>query len=228
MWRLDWHTCIDTVWCTETCRARNVLVEADGTFVLADLGLCQEADVHPSNSPGHATIPAAVAPTTIPLRWCSPDYLSTWRFTGSSDVWSLGVTLWECTSGGRLPYDHITVNTSLQQLLEAGRLRLTVDEQWVDRYQDTDERGLAVRVVRLIERCLTVEVEQRPSAEQLVGMVQHEIHEWEAECGKQAERVKRQWADDHTTLVRHMLSEAAAVSRLSTGEAVARASMVHE
>ena len=89
--------------------ARNVLVDRDGTFVLADLGLCQEEDSDMSPSSSASTQP--VPPTTIPLRWCSPDYLQTWRCTDKCDVWSLGVTLWECASGGRLPYSEIADNT---------------------------------------------------------------------------------------------------------------------
>ena len=197
--------------------ARNVLVEADGTFVLADLGLCQEMDTPATSSSPTAISTAATTsitagttlpfePSTVPLRWCSPDYLSTRQATGKSDVWALGVTLWECTSGGRLPYEHIQDNTWLQQRLEAGRIQLMVDPHWMQYYEETDERGLVGRMVKLISTCLTVEVERRPTAEQLVGIVQSEMAQWEAEWAEEAERVKRQWADDHAAAPRHAIS----------------------
>ena len=175
--------------------ARNVLVEADGTFVLADLGLAQEAD-EPNSTP-------PVAPTTMPLRWCSPEYLSTMRHTDKADVWALGVTLWEMTSGGRLPYGDITAERRLQEQLQSGLVKLRVDVAWGKRYEKTDERGLASRVIRLIDECLAVDVERRPTAEQVVVMVQKDMAEWDAECAEEAERVSRQWVDEHTAAVPH-------------------------
>ena len=185
--------------------ARNVLVDGDGTFVLADLGLCQEVD-----TPSHSTAAAhtdspnsshsrltSLGPTTVPLRWCSPEYLTTLQATGRSDVWALGVTLWEMTAGGRLPYSDTTDQRCLQLQLTAGLLRLQVDAQWMERYEQTDQRGLVERVVRLIDTCMTVDVQQRPDAEQLMHVVQQEMAEWETECGEEAERVQRRWADEH-------------------------------
>ena len=171
--------------------ARNVLVEADGTFVLADLGLAQEADAL------GRPVPPALAPTTIPLRWCSPEYLTTRRATTKIDVWALGVTLWECTSGGRVPYDDTADQSEIQRMLQAGRARLVVDPYWIQQHEGTDERGLVGRVLTVVECCLTVDVEQRPTAEQVVTRVQQEMAEWEAECEEEEERVRRQWADDH-------------------------------
>ena len=190
--------------------ARNVLVDADGTFVLADLGLCQETDTAIGTATCTTTAATATAtspllrqsslgPTTVPLRWCSPEYLSSWRATGRLDVWALGVTLWECTASGRKPYSDVLDNTRLQLQLTAGLLALRVDSQWMQQYEGTDERGLVGRVVRLIDTCMTVEAEQRPDAEQLVHVVQQEMAEWEAECGEEAERVKRRWERDHAT-----------------------------
>ena len=190
--------------------ARNVLVDADGTFVLADLGLCQETDTAIGTATCTTTAATATAtspllrqsslgPTTVPLRWCSPEYLSSWRATGRLDVWALGVTLWECTASGRKPYSDVLDNTRLQLQLTAGLLALRVDSQWMQQYEGTDERGLVGRVVRLIDTCMTVEAEQRPDAEQLVHVVQQEMAEWEAECGEEVERVKRRWERDHAT-----------------------------
>ena len=185
--------------------ARNVLVEADGTFVLADLGLCQEADVPTNSTP-------PVTPSTIPLRWCSPDYLSTMRHTDKADVWALGVTLWEMTSGGRLPYGDITNQRRLQQQLQSGLVKLRVDVAWRKRYQRTDERRPAGRVTTLIDECLAVDVERRPTAEQVVVMVRTEMAEWEATCAEEAQRVKQQWVDDHAAAARHTAAASALIA----------------
>ena len=192
--------------------ARNVLVDADGTFVLADLGLCQEADNYSSNMSG--TAPAALMPATVPLRWCSPDYLSTMRFTGKSDVWALGVTLWEMTSGGRLPYAEVVEQRTLQHQLESGLAALRVDREWIEMYEEGDERDLAGRVVALIETCMTRDVKRRPDAHQLVAIVQQQMAEWKSEAGEAAERVEMQWVDEHA------VSPAAIsiISRAETGD----------
>ena len=168
---------------------RNVLVDADGTFVLADLGLCQEADTGTSAPP--------VIPVSVPLRWCSPDYLSTMRYTGKSDVWALGVALWEMTSRGEMPYSEVSDQRWLQQQLESGALSLRVDVTWIGDHEWTDERGLAVRVTRLIDLCLTRNPEQRPSSRQLVKLVKQQMAEWEQQGGKAVNRVKQEWLRDH-------------------------------
>ena len=176
--------------------ARNVLVDADGTFVLADLGMCQEADSSTSTATT-TTTPAASTPHTIALRWCSPDSLSTQRYTGKSDVWALGVTMWEMASGGRVPYSDVNDQRWLQQQLKVGLLSLQVDAAWITTYESTDERGLAGRVKALIDCCLTSDVRQRPDSGQLLGKVHAEMEDWEAQHSEEAERVRVQWEHDH-------------------------------
>ena len=199
--------------------ARNVLVDADGTFVLADLGLCQETDTGRA-----ATDATAITASAVPLRWCSPDYLSTGRVTGKLDVWALGVALWECTAGGRRPYGDISDQRWLQQQLTAGLLRLRVDSQWMQQYEGTDERGLVERVVRLIDTCMTVDVQLRPTAQHVVTLVASELAEWEAECGQEAERVRAAWQHDHARSVRRTSAPAslAAAAGASRSESVQR------
>ena len=264
--------------------ARNVLVDADGTFVLADLGLAVETDgaqmaasatgaggatggvAATAATAGHtataatgaadtavasvatsitistaaatadtdtaaaavtatvafssslATHSSLVTPGPVPLRWCSPEYLSTGRATGKLDVWALGVTLWEMTAGGRLPYSDITDQRWLQQLVTAGVLRLRVDEQWMRQYEATDERGLVGRVARLIDTCMAVDVQRRPAAQQVVALIGSEMAEWEAECAEAAELVKRRWVDDHAAAVPRGTPSAPAAASAPTAD----------
>ena len=184
--------------------ARNVLVALSGTFVLADLGLCQEAaeaagaaEVARPTALASVTRALHTATTTVPLRWCSPDVLSTWRFTSASDVWALGVTLWEMASGGRLPYDECVRQSEMQQLLTLHRARLSLDKHWAEHHAHTDERHITAAVERLIDTCMTVDVERRPTAEQVRQQAESELARWEVEEPEAAQRVRRQWEDEH-------------------------------
>lgn len=43
-----------------------------------------------------------------PVKWYAPESVYYGKFTGKSDVWSFGVTLWEVWTFGELPYDDMT------------------------------------------------------------------------------------------------------------------------
>ena len=178
--------------------ARNVLVEEDGTFVLADLGLAQEADSGLTTSSCTAVADRRSSAVFLPLRWCSPEVLRTTRHTNKSDVWSLCVTLWEMITAGMVPYGQIQDCTVLQHQLETGRLLLAVPAGWVEQ-QHIDERPLAQRVVRLVSSCLAVHVEQRPDASQLLALVKQGMAEWDAECRQGADRIIKACKKYHST-----------------------------
>lgn len=44
----------------------------------------------------------------LPVRWMSPESLADGVFTTKSDVWSLGVTLWELATFGSFPYQGLS------------------------------------------------------------------------------------------------------------------------
>ena len=185
--------------------ARNVLVDSDGSFVLADLGLCQEM----SNS---ATTTAASSNSSaltesinvaIPVRWTAPESLLTGEFDSKSDVWSLGVTLWEMSSGGALPYGEARQTPDEQQRMIGGIVRgqLTLKLRDDERKEcGEDEVALMERVRRLIALCLTRDAEKRPDSELLLQVIEKEIEEWERDGGEAVQRVKRTWSEYHSTL----------------------------
>uniref|UniRef100_A0A1I7URT3 Protein kinase domain-containing protein n=1 Tax=Caenorhabditis tropicalis TaxID=1561998 RepID=A0A1I7URT3_9PELO len=44
----------------------------------------------------------------LPVRWLPPEAAVSHRFTYMSDIWALGVTMWECLSYGKQPFDGLT------------------------------------------------------------------------------------------------------------------------
>jgi hypothetical protein len=45
---------------------------------------------------------------TFPIRWTAPECMESMKFNQSSDVWSFGVTMWECYSDGDRPYGEMS------------------------------------------------------------------------------------------------------------------------
>uniref|UniRef100_A0A7S2TPI2 Non-specific protein-tyrosine kinase n=1 Tax=Lotharella oceanica TaxID=641309 RepID=A0A7S2TPI2_9EUKA len=75
---------------------RNLLVESDGTIKIADFGLMRQV------THGSAYI-RQTSKTAWP--WMAPECFGrNGRFSAASDVWALGVTLWEMQTKGKDPY----------------------------------------------------------------------------------------------------------------------------
>ena len=184
--------------------SRNILVESDGTFIIADLGLCREMGKASEPTPEESSYEMGRS-TAIPIRWTAPEALLTSTYTAKTDVWSLGVTLWEMTTGGAVPYGHVEGNRRLIRELVSGDVGLEVSEEWA---MDDEDGGLARRVRRVIARCLSRDVEQRPSSVELVEWVEKELEEWEREGGEEVEEVKREWVAYHRMLEERMVREA--------------------
>ena len=171
---------------------RNILVDSDGSMVLADLGLATQLSA-PDES---------MLQTAVPVRWTSPESLADSTYSSKSDVWSLGVALWEMTKQGALPYGQQQRNTKqcIRPII-ARQLTLQVDEQW-GRADDMSraEWQLADRVRQLIQLCLTYDVEQRPDSEQLAEMAKRCWEEWQAAAGSEADQLERAWRSYHVDL----------------------------
>ena len=207
---------------------RNILMDSDGRSVLADLGLAAQHTAT-TTAAGSSEPPAATATvaleeksTAVPVRWTSPEALaSSQRYDSKSDVWSLGVALWECTAGGALPYGELSVSTKecIRPII-AGQWRLQVDGEW-GRSEDMSEaeRQLAVRVRAVIALCLTYDWQQRPDSEQLMAVVEREWQQWQAEAGDAAKRLAGEWESYHAEVQRR-LGAPTEHSESSTGVAV--------
>ena len=57
----------------------------------------------------------------LPVRWMSPESLADGVFTTKSDVWSLGVTLWELATFGSFPYQGFS-NGEVVERVKQGRI----------------------------------------------------------------------------------------------------------
>eukprot|EP00041_Stephanoeca_diplocostata_P021224 m.489661 g.489661 ORF g.489661 m.489661 type:complete len:671 (+) comp21770_c0_seq2:272-2284(+) len=97
--------------------ARNVLVGKNSVVKIADLGLT------------HEMVPAAegdfyILPERIPLalKWMSPEALEKLFFSEFSDVWALGVVIWEIFRYGAMPFARLLNKDVLGKIKEGLRL----------------------------------------------------------------------------------------------------------
>lgn len=68
-----------------------------------------------------ANVPHVSPIGMLPVRWMSPESLADGVFTTKSDVWSLGVTLWELATFGSFPYQGFS-NGEVVERLKRGRI----------------------------------------------------------------------------------------------------------
>ncbi|KAF6773426.1 hypothetical protein AHF37_08410, partial [Paragonimus kellicotti] len=96
--------------------ARNCLVDSSLTVKIADFGLARFLDGSEYyRKHGQAR---------LPIRWMSPEALSSAYFTLKSDVWSYGVVLWEIVTYAALPYSGLSHEQVIQHVVNGGQLDL--------------------------------------------------------------------------------------------------------
>ena len=87
---------------------RNCIIGFDGVVKISHFGL------------GPLVYPEAyyrVNETDLPIRWMSPEAITSANFTTRSDVWSYGVIIWELFTYGDLPYENLTDMQVLDHIL---------------------------------------------------------------------------------------------------------------
>ena len=135
---------------------RNILVfgfsEQDPAQVnvkISDFGLTRDAQ-----RAGQSTAYIHQPGNALPVRWMAPESLRLRRWTEKSDMWAMGVLLWEMWSHANfIPYhDIIEDNEVLRYVIGGGRLR-----------QPTD---CPDRIFQMIQICWVIEAD-RPTFRQL-------------------------------------------------------------
>ncbi|KJE98249.1 hypothetical protein CAOG_09189 [Capsaspora owczarzaki ATCC 30864] len=95
--------------------ARNCLVGQGMVVKIADFGLSRELtdeqDYYRMQTRGK-----------LPVKWMAPETMTFRKFSSMSDVWSFGVTAWECSSYGAMPYGKMNGAEALAHLEAGGRL----------------------------------------------------------------------------------------------------------
>ncbi len=133
-------------------KPENVVIPSDGRVRVVDFGLARQSAL-PKESGEVDMIDQGV--------WGTPAYMAPeqWerrRCTGATDVWALGMMLFELCSNW-LPYD---LEASRSQMMAAVCSKKPVDK--VDRYADVPRE-----VSELISRCLDKNPKKRPAADEV-------------------------------------------------------------
>lgn len=58
----------------------------------------------------------------LPIRWMPPESIMYRKFTTESDVWSLGVVLWEIFTYGKQPWYQLSNNEVLMHTLNGDHM----------------------------------------------------------------------------------------------------------
>ncbi|KAL8592224.1 hypothetical protein ACOMHN_030899 [Nucella lapillus] len=121
--------------------ARNCMLDDDLRVKVADFGLCRDVYekgyYHSDNR------------KKLPIRWMPPESIEKGTYTSKSDVWSMGVVMWEMLTRGITPYPGVEGWDILRYLVAGRRL---------------DQPALCPdSVYALVERCWRLEPWERPT-----------------------------------------------------------------
>eukprot|EP00045_Choanoeca_perplexa_P017360 m.249979 g.249979 ORF g.249979 m.249979 type:complete len:916 (+) comp17516_c1_seq12:4205-6952(+) len=126
---------------------RNVLLKTQQHVLLADFGLSRFA----TQSSAYYSTNTEVE---LPFRWMAPESLLRSKYSPASDVWSLGVVLWELLHQGQAPYaDKTLLQVQSAHQRRAGSLVFATSNS---------------RVSELAEACMHYDVSSRPLASAIV------------------------------------------------------------
>lgn len=94
---------------------RNMLVSHQKAIKISDFGLSRKIY-------GGKEFYQQGGISMLPVRWMAPECLTDGRFTAASDVWSLGICVWEIFSGGVIPYAPLSNAQILDEIINGTRL----------------------------------------------------------------------------------------------------------
>jgi len=130
---------------------RNLLMRNDNTVVICDFGLSriiEQDDGYTAQS------------SKFPWAWTSPETLKNGRFDVKSDIWSLGITMWELLTKGQKPYAEYSHRRKFViQAIKEGNLKVKVPE------------SASVSCKRIVDACIRFDPASRPTAADLVSVL---------------------------------------------------------
>mmetsp|Transcript_14933 Transcript_14933/g.22600 ORF Transcript_14933/g.22600 Transcript_14933/m.22600 type:complete len:1935 (+) Transcript_14933:13-5817(+) len=130
---------------------KNILMREDFSIAIADYGLSRKGKKVVDKGKMH-------------VLWTAPECLRTATFTPKSDIWSLGVTLWEMLTKGKKPYSDkwMTAQMKLKRIKE-GKMKLQLTKE--------EEKKTSVDCIRLMYYCLEFDEQKRPSIQDVLKQI---------------------------------------------------------
>ncbi|KAL1259691.1 hypothetical protein QQF64_010268, partial [Cirrhinus molitorella] len=182
---------------------RNCLLTSDLTVRIGDYGLS-----HNQYKEDYYLTPDKL---WIPLRWIAPELLEEFRGnlivtdqTKTSNVWSLGVVIWELFEFGAQPHRHLSDEEVLtfvirerQITLAQPRLKLTHADYWYEVMQSCwlppSQRPTVNKVFLLLSSLLAAEQGSRKSARRDEDEEDYDEDSEEGRRGESDESFERRW-----------------------------------
>ncbi|GAA6003731.1 hypothetical protein JCM10207_003568 [Rhodosporidiobolus poonsookiae] len=150
-------------WIHRDLKAANLLVDEDGTVLLADFGV--SSSLFPEGAPRPETKEGVTAPALAPRKsfvgtpcWMAPEVVERRAYDSKADIWSYGITALELASG-RAP-------NSLYPPAKALSKTILDEPPQLDR--EGGKHKYSKAFAEMIESCLQKDPSKRPTAEKLL------------------------------------------------------------
>eukprot|EP00727_Mastigamoeba_balamuthi_P013490 m51a1_g8764 putative tyrosine-protein kinase src42a (745) ;mRNA; f:141837-144393 len=136
---------------------RNILYSRSGpdnTLVakVSDFGVSRIRDTVSLPEDGHTSTEMELQ-SSLPMRWMAPESMEENQWSEKSDVWSMGVALWEMMTNGTRPWEGLTNTKVCEMVLKGSHLPKPPE------CSDT--------IYAIMEECWQMHPEQRPTFRQL-------------------------------------------------------------
>eukprot|EP00118_Oscarella_pearsei_P028017 m.311468 g.311468 ORF g.311468 m.311468 type:complete len:204 (+) comp72109_c0_seq1:2-613(+) len=97
----------------------------------------------------------------LPIRWMPPESIVYGKFTVKSDVWSLGVVMWEVFTLGKQPYYGISNEEVISFVVKGGRL-------------SSPDSFCPQGIFEIMQKCWNEDPEERPVADEVIRLLTQE------------------------------------------------------
>jgi len=131
--------------------ARNILLNANMVPMISDFGLSREVEIHDAYS--------STGRDSLPLKWMAPEAIKTNLFSKFTDVWSLGIVIWEIVTSGKEPHEAIEV-------VEA---KIQIRDHFLT---PTIPHGTDSTMAVIMTQCWYKDPEMRPSPKDVIYMAE--------------------------------------------------------